>query len=65
MSVVTITLHTPDTLDTWHDVTRMIESLSPLDPGLLGAEHLPSVVSHKDVHSRGETPPFAVTLKIK
>ena len=63
VSVATITLATPDTPDTWHDVTRMIEGLSPLDPGLLGAEHLPGVVGHQDVHSRGETPPFAVTLR--
>ena len=59
---VTLTI-TPVTPDTWHDVTRMIERLSPLDPLLLGAEHLPGVVGHQDVHRGGETPPFSVTLK--
>ena len=64
MSVtLTITPVHPIYRDTWHDVTRMIERLSPLDPLLLGAEHLPGVVGHQDVHRGGETPPFPVTLK--
>ena len=57
--------HTQHTRYTWHDVIGMIERLSSLDPLLLGAKHLPGIIGHQDVHGRGETPPFAVTLKGK